>query len=338
MGRTAAAGSVDLDAIANRLPDGYTLVSGRDRAGKKAFERDVRDSFILAVAIVVTASLGVGLALNLVMAKRVQMIADTAARIAGGDLSARAAVSARGNAFDQISDSLNAMLDRIEQLMTEMRMVTDSLAHDLRAPLTRARTAVEIALEPTSAEEERSQALEYARTQLDHVLSTFTALLDIARAEAGLSRELMQPVRLDALAEELAELFSPVIEDAGQQLVMGHVEPLVITAHAALLRQAVGNLLFNAARHAGDGAEVTLGARTADAFAEIAVADTGRGVPQDQLGRLAQRFVTLDGARGQSGSGLGLAIAGAAAKLHGGELLLQDNRPGLRAVLRLRRD
>jgi signal transduction histidine kinase len=146
---------------------------------------------------------------------------------------------------------------------------------------------------------------------------------------------MMQPVRLDALVGEMAELFGPEIEDAGQLLETPAMPQIVVAAHAPLLRHAVGNLLFNAARHAGEGARVTMGLREKENFAEIVVADSGRGVPQSQLGRIAQRFVTLDGARGGAGSGLGLAIANAAAKLHGGELVLQDNEPGLRAILRL---
>jgi signal transduction histidine kinase len=196
------------------------------------------------------------------------------------------------------------------------------------------RAALEKALNPSATEEDRRRAVEFAHDQIEQVLSIFSALSDIARAEAGVSKDMMQPVRLDALIGEMAELFGPEIEDAGQQLEAPALPQIVVAAHAPLLRHAVGNLLFNAARHAGEGACVTMGLREKEDFAEIVVADSGRGVPQGQLGRIAQRFVTLDDARG-GGSGLGLAIASAAAKLHGGELVLQDNEPGLRAILRL---
>lgn len=331
----SAAGAVELDAVAWRAPGGSVLVVGHDLAGEHLFERALLGGSVAALALVAAASLAAGFLLNQVVDRRAESVAGVAERIAAGDLAARAQVSPRGDSFDRIGRSLNEMLDRIEALVTEMRVVTDSLSHDLRTPLTRMRTALEKAANPTSAEEDRRLAVEFAHDQIEQILSIFNALTDIARAEAGVSKEMMQPVRLDALIGEMAELFGPEIEDAGQQLEAPALPPIVVAAHAPLLRHAVGNLLFNAARHAGEGAHVIMGLREQEDFAEIVVADSGRGVPEGQLGRIAQRFITLDGARGAGGSGLGLAIASAAAKLHGGELVLQDNGPGLRAILRL---
>lgn len=331
----SAAGAVELDAVAWRAPGGTVLVVGHDLAGQRQFERALLGGCIGALALVAAASLAVGFLLNQVLDRRAESVAGVAERIAAGDFAARAQVSPRGDSFDRIGRSLNAMLDRVEELVTQMRVVTDGLSHDLRTPLTRMRAALEKALTPTSNEEDRRRAVEFAHDQIEQILSIFSALSDIARAEAGVSKDMLQPVRLDALIGEMAELFGPEIEDAGQQLEAPALPPIVVAAHAPLLRHAVGNLLFNAARHAGEGARVTMGLHEKEDFAEIVVADSGRGVPEGQLGRIAQRFVTLDGARGGGGSGLGLAIASAAAKLHGGELVLQDNGPGLRAILRL---
>jgi signal transduction histidine kinase len=170
---------------------------------------------------------------------------------------------------------------------------------------------------------------------LERVLSVFAALIDIARAESGLSREMMQSLRLDELVLDVASLFAPVLEDAGQRLDIRPMSPLIIDGHEQLLRQAVGNLLFNACRHAGSGAIVTLEVSSTAGVGQIVVADNGPGIPEEHRSRVKDRFVTLDEARGGSGSGLGLSIVAAAAKLHGGELRLEDNRPGLRAVLTL---
>ena len=270
---------------------------GRDAAGQRAFEARTADGLLIALAIVVAASLGVGLLLNALVIGRADAVAGVAERIAAGELGARAEVSARGDSFDRIGASLNRMLDRIEELLTGMRTVTDSLAHDLRTPLTRMRGAVEAALDPAADAETGRAALEQVSLELEQVLSVFGALIDIARAESGLSRELMQPVRLEELVLDLGSLFAPVLEDAGQRLAIEPAPALVIEGHEALLRQAVGNLLFNAARHAGPDVTVTLAARAGPAGAEIVVADDGPGIPEADRERVKGRFVRLDAAR-----------------------------------------
>lgn len=331
------AGPIHLNVTTARLPDGTLLVIGRDAAGQRTFEGRAADGLLIALAIVVVASLGVGLLLNALVIRRADAVAGIAERIAAGELGARAEASKYGDSFDRIGVSLNHMLDRIESLLTGMRTVTDSLAHDLRTPLTRMRSAIDAALDPATSHEDCRAALERVSQELDCVTSVFAALIDIARAESGLSREMMQPLRLDELALDLAGLFAPVLEDAGQTLEVAPAAPLTIDGHAELLRQALGNLLYNAARHAGPGARVKLEVRSLGRLAEVVVADNGPGIPEADRERVKGRFVRLDAARGGSGSGLGLSIAAAAASLHGGELRLEDNHPGLRAVLTLGR-
>ena len=263
-------------------------------------------------------------------------MAQAADRIAAGDLSARAPIAGAHDVFDELAGAVNAMLARIEELMTGMRTVTDSLSHDLRSPLTRLRGSLNRALEEDLPDDQRLALIAEAQGQCEQVLATFGALLDIARAETGLSRDLMAPVDLTEMVRDLGELFEPVIEDAGQVLsVQAPETPVTLIGHELILRQALGNLLHNAARYAGDGARVTLSLEPDETEIRLIVADTGPGVPADQRGRVVERFVRLDETRSTTGSGLGLAIAVACAKLHGGRLDLEDNHPGLRVVLRL---
>ena len=235
--------------------------------------------------------------------------------------------------------AISEMLGRIEELMTGMRTVTDSLAHDLRTPLTRLKGALARAMAPGLSEAERIGAVEQAQEEADRALATFSALLDIAQAETGLSRETMAMVDLNRLVAGVAELFGPLLEDAGQTFrVELPAEPVSARAHELLLRQAIGNLLHNASRHAGEGARVLLElAAPDDQTLQIIVADDGPGVPEADRGRVQERFVRLDKARSTQGSGLGLAIVAACAKLHAGTFVLEDNVPGLRAVLTLAR-
>ena len=320
------------------LDDGSRLVVGRDLSNLRQFERSILYGFAAALSIVLIAGALAGLILNAMILRRVDAMAETAERIAAGDLSARTTYADRRDPFGRVGVSLNAMLERIEALMVGMRTVTDSLAHDLRSPLTRMQGALALAMQPQMEETTRFDALEAAQGEVGRTLATLSAMLDIARAESGLSREMMQPVDLTVLLADVAEVFAPMIEDAGQVLVMSlPPTPVLIRAHEALLRQAVGNLLHNASIYAGDGAEVVVSLKDEPLFVRVIVADTGPGVPADQAGRVQERFVRLDPARSTGGSGLGLAIVAACAKLHEGTLRLEDNAPGLCAVLDLRR-
>ncbi|HET9159097.1 MAG TPA: HAMP domain-containing sensor histidine kinase, partial [Caulobacteraceae bacterium] len=311
-----------------------------DLSDRVAFRRAmliaVGAAVLTGMAAVTAASLFIW---NLLLT-RAQGVAQAAERIAEGDLSARAPVGDQGDVFDHLGAAVNTMLVRIEELLTGLRTVTDSLAHDLRSPLTRLRGALARAQDAEASAGERADAVEQAHEETEQVLATFSALLDIARAESGISRETMGPVDLRAMMADMAELFAPTFEDQGQTLIAlggGAGAPLTVKGHEVLLRQAVGNLLHNASRYAGRGARVTVDvAERADGAVQLVVADDGPGVPESQRGRVQERFVRLDDARSSPGSGLGLAIAAACAKLHDGRLLLEDNHPGLRCVLELR--
>jgi signal transduction histidine kinase len=323
--------------LVGALPTGQSLYIAQDSEQRTAFRQAIIQASAIALIFECLACVAAGLLLSGYLLRRAGNIRRTAEQIAGGNLNARIEVAPGGDVFDRLGTALNAMLSRIEELMTGMRTITDSLAHDLRRPLTYLQYALDRAVSPDVSEGERQDAIAEAKQHTESALATFTALLDVARAEAGLSAETMADVRVSALLTDVAELFEPMFEDARQKLVLvlpEHDAP--IRAHELLLRQAVGNLLHNAASHAGEGAVITLAQVPAGNGVDIIVADTGPGIPEGDRGRVQQRFVKLDSARSTPGSGLGLAIAAACAKLHGGSLVLEDNAPGLRAILQLR--
>jgi len=334
----ADGGTTQWQVVASALPSGARLQVAQNLDRRAAFRAGVFRGSAFAILLASGACFAVGLALNGMLLSRARAIADTAARIADGDIGARVAIHEPGDVFDRLGLSINQMLGRIEELMTGMRTVTDSLAHDLRTPLTRLRGALSRAMAPGLSEAERIAAVEQAQAEADRALGTFSALLDIAQAETGLSRETMTTVDLSRLVADVAELFGPLLEDAGQSFRLKVLpEPVLARTHELLLRQAIGNLLHNASRHAGKGAKVLLELAAHDQTLQVIVSDDGPGVPAADRGRVQERFVRLDRARSTQGSGLGLAIVAACAKLHDGEFVLEDNRPGLRAVLTLRR-
>jgi len=327
----------DYEILVQPMAVGGTLVIYENLADRRAFHGAILRAVgaaLLASLIIVAAA---ALLLGRLLVRRAEGIAQAAETIAGGDLSARAPIAGVGDVFDDLAEAVNAMLARIEELMTGMRSVTDSLSHDLRSPLTRLRGALNRAQDEDLAQAERLALIAEAQAQCEEVLATFGALLDIARAESGLSRDLMVPLDLADLVRDLGDLFEPVIEDAGQALMIElPPDPAPFLGHELILRQALGNLLHNAARYAGPGAQVSLTLFRGDqGGVDLVVADNGPGVPAADRGRVVERFVRLDETRATSGSGLGLAIAAACAKLHGGQLVLRDNHPGLRVVMSL---
>lgn len=317
------------------LPDGASLIVAEDLAVRDDLRDAILRGSIFALALTAAGAAAGGVAMNAVMLRRTGAIAAAAERIAHGDLAARAPEHPGGDLFDRLGGSINEMLARIDQLMTGLRAATDAVAHDLRTPLTRLKNALDQVAEAPDGLA-RGHALDAAYVELDRASATLNALLDIARAESGLSHDMMAPVDLVTLAAEMVELFGPAAEDAGQALRLeAPFVPIRVRAHEALLRQAVGNLLHNAVTHAGAGAGITLAVEETAAGARIMVSDTGAGVPEAELDRVQTRFVRLDAARTSPGSGLGLALAAACAKLHGSTLSLTDNRPGLVATLEL---
>ena len=218
-----------------------------------------------------------------------------------GDLAQRVPRGQSNDEFDRLAESLNRMLERIEALMNGMRLVTDSLAHDLRSPLTRLKGRIELTLLGPEDPEAYRQTLEQALGEIDIIQSTFNDLLAIAEAESGASRTRLEPLELDGMVTDVAELYSPVLEDAGMELDTSELEPAVVLGHRQLLAQALANLLDNAVKYAGAGGRIELSLRTSAGRAELGVRDYGPGVPEEARERVLERFVRLDAARSRPG-------------------------------------
>ncbi len=317
------------------LPGGHRLLVGHDLQAREAFRRRVIGS--LVVALVLTVSLGAlgAVLISRGVVRRVDAINRTTGRIMAGALHERVAPFGSDDEFDRLAENLNAMLDQIERLMTGMRLVTESVAHDLRTPLTRLRSRLELAMiEPAGADSARA-ALAEAIAETDAVLATFTALLSIAEAEAGSLQAGFTPVALGTLGARLADLYEPGAEEKGLALATDIAGDPEIPGNSQLLSQAVANLLDNAIKYTPAGGRITLSVApgAAGAGPRLTVADSGPGVPEADRERVLQRFVRLEASRSTPGSGLGLALVDAVARLHCGHVVLEDNAPGLRASL-----
>jgi signal transduction histidine kinase len=344
--RPAEGGFEQRLAFANvfQLPSGYRLIVGRDIEDRRELARMIRSAMLWGLGMMALVSIGGGYWVSRKLLARIDTLAATTRTIMGGDLGRRLPVTGSGDELDRLSESLNLMLARIEQLMAGLREVSDNIAHDLKTPLNRLRNRVEAALREPYGEPVYREALERTIEEADGLIKTFNALLSIARIEAGAGGENRERLDVSALLCDVAELYEPVAEERGLVLKAEANGPIFVRADRQLLGQAIANLIDNAIKYgtvegARDGtgaeAEVEVTARQNGAAAEIVVTDRGPGVPAADRERVLGRFVRLEASRSEPGSGLGLSLVAAVARLHGGSLRLEDNEPGLRVVLAL---
>lgn len=327
---------VPVSAASIRLPGGERLIVGRDAVARQQFDRVLLRSVALALGIALLLSLLTGWLFTRLVFSRLSDIASTAENIVSGDLSRRMPIRGTGDEFDQVAGTLNTMLDRIEELISNLRTTSNSIAHDLRSPLSRLKQRVEALSDPDKSDLDREIDIARATTEVDHVLRVLGQLTEISRAEAGLGREQFEDVDLHQLVADVVDLYEPVAADQNVRLeVSGQAKP--IQGHRPLLSQALSNLLDNALRYAPENSTITVSLAEDTACTRVSVRDEGPGVPEQDLPRLQQPFVTLDPARTERNAGLGLALVAAISRMHGGTFEAHNCDPGLETTLKLAR-
>ncbi|GLQ10253.1 two-component sensor histidine kinase [Devosia yakushimensis] len=322
------------------LSNGLRLVVGRDVVERRGYSAIIVQSFLVGVLGIILFSLIAGGITARRVLRRIDTIRDTSTKIMSGNLSERIPITKRQDEFDGLATNLNAMLDRIEQLLQGLKEVTDNVAHDLKTPLTRLRNQAESALRDGASDATRQAALETTIAESDRLIQTFNALLMIARAEAGAPSGAFSDVDVSAVVADVAELYGPVAEDEGIVIETTIAEAVHLRANRELIGQAMVNLLENAVKYAkpesGEGTgRITIGLRTDAGRVLIEVADNGPGIPEEDRKRVLERFVRLEKSRSEAGSGLGLSLVDAVTRLHGGTFRIEDNAPGVRAVIDL---
>ena len=335
-----------------QLPGGFRLLVGRDLEERERLHDIIISAGRWSIAIVVVLGIAGGFFVTRRVLKRVDAMTGTTQRIMSGDLSGRLPIAGSNDELDRLAGNLNAMLERIEALMHGLKEVTDNIAHDLKTPLTRMRNRAEEALRTAEDESQYRAALERTIDESDALIRTFNALLMIARAESGQARDNMTTFDAAEIAHGIGELYEPLADDKGLTLRVEASEAAPMHGNRELVSQALANLVDNAIKYAApnnatlapnsppvNGAQPEIVVKAAGEGDRIllTVADTGPGIPELDRSRAVERFVRLEQSRSLPGSGLGLSLANAVARLHGGELRLEDNAPGLRSVLALPR-
>jgi signal transduction histidine kinase len=326
-------------AIPVDVSGGVQLIVGRDVEELRRFAGEMGTVYFLALGFLTLGGLVAGFAASRVALKRIETINVAARSIMAGDMSRRIAVTGAEDEFDALATNLNAMLERIEALMSGLREVSDNIAHDLKTPLTRLRNSAEAALRETGEDAYR-EGLEHTIEKADELIKTFNSLLLVARLEAGALEGNAERFDIGRVVRDVAELYEPVAEERGMQLAVNVGAGPQFTGNRQLIVQAFVNLIENAIKYSGKSGAATDGAISIDLRnhaegVEIAVADNGPGIAPEDRERVLKRFVRLEKSRTEPGTGLGLSLVQAVARLHGGSVRLEDNRPGLRVVLTL---
>jgi signal transduction histidine kinase len=332
------------------LPGGFRLLVGRDLEERERLYHIVIAAGRWSIAIVLVLGLAGGLFVTRRVLRRVDAMTETTRTIMAGDLGERLPIAGTGDELDRLAENLNVMLERIEALMHGLKEVSDNIAHDLKTPLTRLRNGSEEALRTAKGEGEYRAALEQTIEESDGLIRTFNALLMIARAESGQARDDMSEFDAAEIARDVGELYEPLAEQKGIALKVEADASAPVKGSRELVSQALANLVDNAIKYAkprerpdsgkpdnGATPEIVVRALNEGDRILLTVADSGPGIPVADRGRVVERFVRLEQSRSQPGSGLGLSLASAVARLHGGELMLEDNHPGLKSVIALPR-
>jgi signal transduction histidine kinase len=320
----------------------FYLLVAEDVHDRDLLQRMFTTTLPWTVALILGFGLLGGALMSRNMLRRLDSINRTSGEIVAGDLSRRVPVSGAHDEFDVLAANLNRMLDRIERLMKGMREVTDSVAHDLRTPLNRLRQRLEQQQARLQSVGSDTFEIERAIGDADQLIGTFNALLLIAETDAGTARNALSPLDLASVTADVCELYEPLAEEKNIRLTLIrpvglHAGDMMIEGNRGLISQALANLIDNAIKYTPPGGHVTVRPAVSFQGVEISVADSGPGIAADERSRVVERFVRLEASRNSPGTGLGLALVQAVAHFHNAELILEDNAPGLRAILRFPR-
>jgi signal transduction histidine kinase len=316
------------------LTGGFVLLVAQDVHDRYLTQRMFTTTLPWTVGLILVLGLLGGGLMSRNMLARLDAINRTSGEIIAGDLTRRVPVSGTGDEFDALAENLNRMLDRIERLMKGLREVTDSVAHDLRTPLSRLRNRLEESAARLTAAGTENGEIERAIAETDQLIATFNALLLIAETDAGTTRAAMTALDLSSVAADVAELYEPLAEERKVALTLA-VDSRTVEGNRSLIAQALANLVDNAIKYTPAGGKVVIRAGAEGDGAALSVSDSGPGISVRDRPRVVERFVRLEASRNSPGTGLGLSLVAAVAHFHNAQLVLEDNVPtGLKASLR----
>jgi heavy metal sensor kinase len=318
---TALSAKLRVRILYGIIGPGLLLQLGQSMENQARFIEAFQSIFMAVMAVLILFSAGVGW----FMARRatigVEAVTKTAKRISDGAMDQRVPVNQRDDEINELALTFNGMLDRIQSLVQNIKEISDNLAHDLRSPVTRIRGLAEVTLTTAGAMNEFETMAASTIEECDRLLDMINTMLVISRTEAGVEKGEIGLIDVDKLVEQARELFSPWAEDKGVNLIFTRIHPFQIRGDRAMVQRMISNLLDNAIKYTPSGGTVHI--RTdvdAEQWGCIEVSDTGKGIAEEDLGLVFERFYRCDQSRSEPGTGLGLSLARAVAVSHGGTI------------------
>ncbi len=261
--------------------------------------------------------------ISIFVVTRINRIADTANEIMStGDLTKRLKIDSRWDDLSFLSQVLNSMLDKIEQLMSGVQHITDTIAHDLRTPLARLRNKLDA---------EKDDKLV---TEVDGLLKTFNSLLSLSSIESGRQQLKFVEFDLQALIEDAVGLYDPLAFEKQQTITVTTV-PASYRGDRDLMFQVIANLLDNAIKFTPEGGHIQVQLEVVNGRCKVHVDDNGPGIPVKSRNKVFERFYRDPDQQALQGAGLGLSLVNAVLKLHKADIHLEYKQSGLRVTLDL---
>lgn len=315
------------------LTSGVKLLVGRDMQSLRNIQILIFDAMVYGIALTTMLGLAGGLLIGRRFLSRIERINIASKQIMEGDLARRMPTRGSGDELDSLALTLNEMLDRINELMSGVKQVSDNIAHDMRTPLSRLRQTLERNLDPSLSQDKHLQLTEQAVEETDQILSTFNALLRIGNIESRRQRQAFEVFELRPLIADVAELYEPIAEDREQHIECSLMDVGKIEGDRNMLFQALANLLDNALKYSPDQTRVQLTLAREGNDIRLHVRDDGPGIPAELHDKVFQRFYRLEESRTTAGNGLGLSLVAAVCNLHQIGIKVENARPGTDIIL-----
>ena len=308
--------------IITSMPDGYALQIGRSLKDTDELIHEYAEVFVRAFVILLIPGIWLGWFITHKLMAGVRRVTEAAERIRSeGDFALRVTARGEGEEMQRLARAFDDMLGRIQSLITELRDVTDNIAHDLRSPITRMRGVAETTLSGAQTIEDYREMAGVIIEESDGLVSLINTMLEISETQAGTAAIHKEHLDLVALANTAHDLFEPAAEDKGVRFLLEvPATPVTVCGDAQRLRHALANLLDNAIKYTSAGGAVTLRVEQVNMLARLSVSDTGEGIAAHDLARIFDRYYRADCSRTTPGNGLGLSLARAIARAHGGDI------------------